>query len=76
MPGHKVYLQDGGEISEGLTCCYCRLVLKDPMQTNESGLRLCRECFEEVSKLKLVSLHDHNLYLIKCDELMIFHKRN
>ena len=47
MPGYKVYLRDGGEIREGLMCCYCSLVLKDPVQTSESGLRLCRGCFEE-----------------------------
>ena len=50
MPGHKVYLQDGGEIREGLTCSYCKLVLKDPVQTTETGLRLCRECFGEAGK--------------------------
>ena len=51
MPGYKVYTQDGGEIREGLTCSYCKLLLKDPVQTSESGLRLCRGCFEEASKL-------------------------
>ena len=51
MPGYKVFLQDGGEIHEGLTCCYCRLVLQDPVQTSESGLRLCKECYETASKL-------------------------
>ena len=54
MPGHKVLLQVGGEIREGLTCSYCKLLLKDPVQTSESGLRLCRECFEEASKLVAV----------------------
>ena len=51
MPGYKVYVRDGGEISEGLTCSYCKLLLKDPMQTSESGLRLCRECFDKAIKL-------------------------
>ena len=51
MPGHKVFLQDGGEMREGLTCSYCKLLLKDPVQTSESGLRLCKGCFEEASKL-------------------------
>ena len=46
-----MYLQDGGEIHEGLICSYCKLLLKDPVQTSESGLRLCRGCFEEASKL-------------------------
>ena len=50
MPGHKVFLQDDGEIREGLTCFYCKLVLKDPVQTTETGLRLCKECFEEARK--------------------------
>jgi len=46
MPGYKLYLQDG-EIHEGLKCSYCRLVLKDPIQTSETGLRYCKECFKE-----------------------------
>ena len=48
-----MFLEDGGEIREGLTCSYCKLVLKDPVQTSESGLRLCRGCFEKASKLVL-----------------------
>ena len=51
MQGHKVFLEDGGEICEKLTCFYCKLVLKDPVQTSESGLRLCRGCFEKAKKL-------------------------
>ena len=51
MPGYKVYLQDGGEIREGLTCSYCKLLLKDPVQTSEIGQRLCRECFNKANKL-------------------------
>ena len=51
MPGHKVFLQDGGEIRDGLACSYCKLLLKDPVQTSESGQRLCKECFEVAIKL-------------------------
>ena len=51
MPGHKVYLQDGEKICEGLTCFYCELLLKDPVQTSESGLRLCRECYDKAIML-------------------------
>ena len=51
MPGYKVFLQDGGDIREGLTCSYCKLVLKDPVQTSESGQRLCRECYDKATKL-------------------------
>ena len=51
MPGHRVFLQDGGEISEGLTCSYCKLLLKDPVQTSKRALRLCRECFKPAIKL-------------------------
>ena len=47
MPGHKLYLQDEGDIHEGLKCSYCRLVLKDPIQTSETGQRYCKECFED-----------------------------
>ena len=47
MPGHKLYLQDEGDIHEGLKCSYCRLVLKDPIQTSETGQRYCKECFKD-----------------------------
>ena len=46
-----MFSEDGEEIREGLKCFYCKLVLKDPVQTTESGLRLCRGCFEEAKKL-------------------------
>ena len=46
-----MFLQDGGGIREGLTCSYCKLLLKDPVQTSESGLRLCKGCFEDAAKL-------------------------
>ena len=51
MPGYKVFLQDDRGIHEGLTCSYCKLVLKDPVQTSETGQRLCRECFNKATKL-------------------------
>ena len=51
MPGYKVFLQDGGEIRDGLTCSYCKLLLKNPVQTSESGQRLCKECFEVATRL-------------------------
>ena len=47
MPGHQIYLLGGREVHEGLKCLYCRLVLKDPIQTSETGQRYCRECFED-----------------------------
>jgi len=46
MPGYKIYLQ-GGQVHEGLKCSYCLLVLKDPIQTSETGQRYCKECFED-----------------------------
>ena len=47
MPGYKVLPHDGREVREGLICFYCKLVLKDPTQTSETGLRFCRECFDK-----------------------------
>ena len=58
MPGYKVFLQDDGEIREGLTCCYCRLVLKDPVQTSESGLRFCKECYSKAPRLAINTSKD------------------
>lgn len=51
MPGYTVVLQNDQEIREGLTCPCCKLLLKDPVQTIESGIRLCRTCFEGAAKL-------------------------
>ena len=61
MPGYKVFLEDDGEIREGLKCSYCKLVLKDPVQTSESGLRLCRGCFEDAKKL----VHHTPIYIMR-----------
>ncbi|XP_065916370.1 TNF receptor-associated factor 2-like [Dysidea avara] len=47
MPGYRVYSQDGGEVRDGLTCSYCKLMLKDPVQTTETGKRFCKGCFEK-----------------------------
>ena len=56
MPEYKVYLQKNGEIREGLRCSYCRLVLRDPIQTSETGQRYCRECFTEAAR-SVLNLH-------------------
>ena len=54
MPGYKVYLQKNDEIREGIKCTYCRLVLRDPIQTSETGQRYCKECFTDAFRLVLV----------------------
>ena len=54
-----MYLQDGRDIHEKLKCSYCKLLLKDPVQTSESGLRFCRECFSKAIKL-VAHFYDHN----------------
>ena len=51
MPGLKLHLQEGGEVRDELTCSYCKLVLRDPVQTSESGLRFCKECFSKAQAL-------------------------
>ena len=52
MPGYTVYLQKNDvTIREGLKCTYCRLVLRDPIQTSETGQRYCKECFTEAKRL-------------------------
>ena len=51
MPGYKVFLEDNGDVRKGLKCSYCNLLLNDPVQTSESGLRFCRECFKDAKKL-------------------------
>ena len=56
MPGYKVYLQKDGEIREGLRCSYCRLVLRDPIKTSQTGQCYCRECFTEAAR-SVLNLH-------------------
>jgi len=54
MPGYKLFFEDGQEIERpDLTCCYCRLLLKDPIQTSQSGQRYCKECFKEAVRFSL-----------------------
>ena len=33
-------------------CTYCSLLLKDPVQTSETGKRYCKECFDIVRYLR------------------------
>ena len=47
MPGYKLRLRNNEEPNEGIKCSYCRLIMRDPIQTAESGQRYCRECFKE-----------------------------
>ena len=61
MPGLELYLQDGGKVQDELTCSYCKLVLKDPVQTSESGLRFCRECFDKAKMLVALLLYMHHI---------------
>ena len=48
MPGYKLFLLNGEEVRDELLCLYCKLVLKDPMQTSITGLRFCKECIDKV----------------------------
>ena len=41
-------------VHEGLLCYYCRLVLKDPIQTSETGQRFCKECFKEAVRYNVI----------------------
>ena len=50
MPGYDLPLQDGVVLHNRLKCHYCQLVMKDPVQTKETGLIFCRECFNEAVK--------------------------
>ena len=69
MPGYRVYSQDGGEVRDGLTCSYCKLMLKDPVQTTETGKRFCKGCFEKAKAYVIfanvclfvsMSVHSHS----------------
>lgn len=51
MAGYVFPLQDGVVLHDRLKCYHCQLVMKDPVQTKETGLIFCRECFYEALKL-------------------------
>ena len=51
MPGYDTFpLQDGKVIDKRLKCYYCKLVMKDPVQTKGTGRLACRGCFDEALK--------------------------
>ena len=47
MAGYKVTPVE--PLKSGLLCLECKLVLRDPVQTDE-GDRLCRKCYEEIKQ--------------------------
>ena len=47
MSGHVICLQDDQQLAEELTCTYCQLVLNEPVEASESGLRFCDNCFDK-----------------------------
>ena len=63
MPGYKIHLQKSSEIREGIKCTYCRLVLRDPIQTRETGQRYCRECFTDAIRSVLIIVHMYVHYM-------------
>ena len=66
MPGYKLYLQNNEEPREGVKCSYCRLILRDPIQTTNTGQRYCRECFKEAVRYAfLISLCCY-YYIVDC----------
>ena len=60
MPGYKLRLQNNEELREGVKCSYCRLILRDPVQTAETGQRYCRECVKEAVKFAICVIHIHS----------------
>lgn len=36
------------EVPEEFTCCVCHLTLKEPVQIEDCGHRLCKTCFSEL----------------------------
>ena len=53
MPGYKVCLLNDESFREGLKCSFCSLLLRDPIQTSETGQRYCKECYKEAVRLVL-----------------------
>lgn len=47
MPGHEVIPVE--QLKSGLLCLECKLLLRDPVQTDE-GDRLCRTCYDTIKR--------------------------
>lgn len=48
MPGYDIIAANETQKSK-LICPECRLVLKEPVQTEE-GIRLCDSCFKDIER--------------------------
>lgn len=46
----SVLLQDDQELPEELKCTYCKLILNEPVETSETDLRFCGECYDKAVK--------------------------
>jgi len=66
MPGYSVVKQDGGKIRDEWTCSYCKLVLKDPVQSSETGLRLCKECFDKAQRYVSLVVLVFTVHITNC----------
>ena len=60
MPGYKlVFLQ---EILKTFLCAYCKLVMRDPVQTSKTGIRFCKECYNKAPRYALSKLYCPVMY--------------
>ena len=57
MPGYEIASVE--PLKSGLKCLECKLVLRDPVQTDE-GDRLCRTCYD---KIKLTGVSEGGVIL-------------
>ena len=57
MPGYKVCLINDDAFREGLKCSFCSLLLRDPIQTSETGQRYCKECYKEAVRYCIPVVH-------------------
>ena len=65
LQGYEIFpLQDSRAIPERLICPYCQLVMRDPVQTEASGIIMCRGCLGEALKYVIMIVNNSNLFLM------------
>ena len=65
MPGYEIFpLQDDTEIPKIFICPHCHLVMRDPVQTKVSGVRICRGCLGEALKYVIMIVNNSNMLLM------------
>ena len=50
MSGYKLLMFLQEPVRTTFQCAYCKLVMRDPVQTSKTGIRFCKECYNKVPR--------------------------